>query len=57
MTFDAEKFGADFHDVIDVRLVPDKTSGVAATVFLKTETENIHSFDRIMSLDMREYMK
>lgn len=55
--FDAEKFSADFHDVIDVRLVPDKTSGVAATVFLKTETENIQSFDRIMSLDMREYMK
>lgn len=55
--FNAEKFSADFHDVIDVRLVPDKTSGVAATVFLKTETENIQSFDRIMSLDMREYMK
>lgn len=55
--FDAEKFSADFHDVIDVRLVPDKTSGVAATVFLKIETENLQAFDRIMSLDMREYMK
>ena len=54
--FNAEKFSADFHDVIDVRLVPDKTSGVAATVFLKIETENIQAFDRIMSLDMREYM-
>ena len=57
MAFDAEKFSADFHDVIDVRLVPDKTSGVAATVFLKTDTKDILSFDRIMSLDMREYMK
>lgn len=55
--FNAEKFSADFHDVIDVRLVPDKTSGVAATVFLKIETENLQAFDRIMSLDMREYMK
>jgi hypothetical protein len=55
--FDAEKFSADFHDVIDVRLVPDKTSGVAATVFLKIETEQLQAFDRIMSLDMREYMK
>lgn len=55
--FDAEKFSNDFYDVIDVRLVPDKTSGVAATVFLKTETKDILSFDRIMSLDMREYMK
>lgn len=55
--FNAEKFSADFHDVIDVRLVPDKTSGVVATVFLKMETENIQAFDRIMSLDMREYMK
>jgi hypothetical protein len=55
--FDAEKFSADFHDVIDVRLVPDKTSGVAATFFLKIETEQLQAFDRIMSLDMREYMK
>lgn len=57
MTFDASKFSADYHDVIDVRLVPDKTSGVAATVFLKTETANESALDGIMSLDMREYMK
>ena len=56
-TFDEEKFSADFPGVIDVRRVPDKSSGVAATVFLKTETENLQAFDRIMSLDMREYMK
>lgn len=55
-TFNAEKFSTDFHDVINVRLVPDKSSGVAATVFLKIETENLQAFDRIMSLDMREYM-
>lgn len=55
--FDDEKFSADFPYVIDVRLVPDKTSGVAATVFLRTETANEAAFDRIMSLDMREYMK
>ena len=56
-TFDAEKFSADFPGVIDVRLVPDKSSGVAATVFLRTETANEAAFDRIMSLDMREYMR
>lgn len=56
-TFDAEKFRTDFHDVIDVRLVPDKTSGVAATVFLRTETANEGAFDPIMGLDMREYMR
>ena len=55
-TFNEEKFRADFRGVIDVRRVPDRTSGVAATVFLKTETENIHDLDRIMSLDMREYV-
>ena len=55
--FDEAKFRADFHDVIDVRLVPDKTSGVAATVFLRIETANESAFDRIMSLDMREYMR
>ena len=55
--FDDEKFSADFPGVIDVRLVPDKTSGVAATVFLKVETANVQAFDRIMSLDMHEYMK
>lgn len=55
--FDAEKFSADFPGVIDVRLVPDKSSGVAATVFLRTETATEHLFDRIMSLDMREYMR
>lgn len=55
--FDDEKFSADFPYVIDVRLVPDKTSGVAATVFLRTETANEAAFDRIMSLDMREYMR
>lgn len=55
--FDDAKFSADFPYVIDVRLVPDKTSGVAATVFLRTETVNEAAFDRIMSLDMREYMR
>lgn len=57
MTFDESKFSADFHEVIDVRLVPDKTSGVAATVFLRIETENEGQFDGIMTLDMREYMR
>lgn len=56
-TFDEKKFSADFPGVIDVRRVPDKSSGVAATVFLKTETKNLQAFDRIMSLDMHEYMK
>ena len=56
-SFDEAKFRADYHDVIDVRLVPDKTSGVAATVFLRIETENENHFDGIMSLDMREYMR
>ncbi len=56
-TFDEEKFRADFPGVIDVRLVPDKTSGVAATVFLCTETANEAAFDPIMGLDMREYMR
>lgn len=56
-TFDADKFSADFPGVIDVRRVPDKSSGVAATVFLRVETANEHLFDRIMSLDMREYLK
>ena len=55
--FDDEKFSADFPGVIDVRRVPDKSSGVAATVFLKVETKNVQAFDRIMSLDMREYKK
>ena len=55
--FDDEKFSADFPGVIDVRLVPDKSSGVAATVFLRTVTANESAFDRIMSLDMREYMR
>ena len=54
---DEEKFRADFPGVIDVRLVPDKTSGVAATVFLCTETANETAFDPIMGLDMREYMR
>ena len=55
--FDEEKFRADFPGVIDVRLVPDKSSGVAATVFLCTETANEGAFDPIMGLDMREYMR
>ena len=55
--FDEEKFGADFPGVIDVRRVTDKTSEVAATVFLKVETDKVQAFDRIMSLDMHEYMK
>ena len=56
-TFNEEKFRADFPYVIDVRLVPDKSSGVAATVFLCTETANEAAFDPIMGLDMREYMR
>jgi hypothetical protein len=57
MAFNDAKFSADFPGVIDVRRVPDKSSGVAATVFLRTETANEQLFDRIMSLDMREYMQ
>ena len=56
-TFDQEKFRADFKDVIDIRRVTDPSAGVAATVFLRTETKNILDLDRIMSLDMREYVK
>jgi hypothetical protein len=55
-TFDEAKFRADFPGVIDVRRVPDRTSGVAATVFLRTETANIDKFDKIMSLDMHNYV-
>ena len=55
--FDEAKFRADYREVIDVRLVPDKSSGVAATVFLRIETENERQFDGIMSLDMRDYMR
>lgn len=55
-SFNEEKFRADFQGVLDVRRVPDRSAGVAATVFVRTETANILDFDRIMSLDMREYM-
>lgn len=55
-TFNEEKFRADFHGVLDVRRVPDRSAGVAATVFVRTETANILDLDRIMSLDMREYV-
>ncbi|MBO4655509.1 MAG: ATP-grasp domain-containing protein [Bacteroidales bacterium] len=55
-TFNEEKFRADFQDVLDVRRVPDRSAGVAATVFVRTETANILDLDRIMSLDMREYV-
>ena len=54
--FNEEKFRADFQDVLDVRRVPDRSAGVAATVFVRTETANILDLDRIMSLDMREYV-
>lgn len=56
-SFDEDKFRKDFPSVIDVRRVPDRMSGVAATVFLRTETENAHKLDRIMSLDMSDYVK
>ena len=55
-TFNEAKFRADFQDVLDVRRVPDRFAGVAATVFVRTETANILDLDRIMSLDMREYV-
>ena len=55
-TFNEAKFRADFQDVLDVRRVPDRSAGVAATVFVRTETANILDLDRIMSLDMREYV-
>ena len=55
-TFNEAKFRADFQGVLDVRRVPDRSAGVAATVFVRTETANILDLDRIMSLDMREYV-
>jgi len=55
-SFNEEKFRADFQGVLDVRRVPDRSAGVAATVFVRTETANILDLDRIMSLDMREYV-
>lgn len=54
--FNEEKFRADFPGVIDVRRVPDRSSGVAATVFLKIETKNLLDLDLIMSLDMHTYV-
>lgn len=54
--FNEEKFRADFPGVIDVRRVPDRSSGVAATVFLKIETKNLLDLDPIMSLDMHTYV-
>lgn len=55
--FNEEKFRKDFHGVIDVRRVPDRSSGVAATVFLEIETADILDLDPIMSLDMHNYVQ
>ena len=54
--FNDEKFRADFPGVIDVRSGADRSSGVAATVFLEIETKNLPDLDPIMSLDMHEYV-
>ena len=55
--FNDEKFRADFPGVIDVRCGADRSSGVAATVFLEIETKNLPDLDPIMSLDMHEYVQ
>ena len=54
--FNDEKFRADFPGVIDVRCGADRSSGVAATVFLEIETKNLPDLDPIMSLDMHDYV-
>ncbi|MBP5710404.1 MAG: ATP-grasp domain-containing protein [Bacteroidales bacterium] len=56
LKFNEEKFRKDFSGVIDVRHIPNPEAGVAATVFLKTDSTTEHQLDEIMRLDMRKYM-
>ena len=56
LKFNEEKFRKEFSGVLNVRRIPNPESGVAATVFLESDSTTEHELDQIMRLDMREYM-
>ncbi len=55
--FNKEKFKADFSDVLEIREVKNANVGVAATAFTRTDTAHLDELDRLLHLDMREYMR
>ena len=55
--FNAQKFRTDFSDVLEIREVKGVEVGVAATAFTRTDTAHLDELDRLLHLDMREYMR
>ncbi len=55
--FDSAKFKASFSDVLEIREVKEATVGVAATAFTRTDKAHEAELDRILTLDMMEFMK
>ena len=55
--FDSAKFKASFSDVLEIREVKEAAVGVAATVFTRTDKAHEAELDRILTLDMMEFMK
>lgn len=55
MAFDMGKFRADFMHVLELRPVAAKV-GVAATAFIRTDKAHEYEFDKVLHLDMHDYM-
>ena len=55
--FDSAKFKASFSDVLEIREVKEASVGVAATAFTRTDKAHEAELDRILTLDMMEFMK
>lgn len=55
--FDSAKFKASFSDVLEIREVKEAAVGVAATAFTRTDKAHEAELDRILTLDMMEFMK
>ncbi len=54
--FDESRFRRDFSDVLEIRKVSDPAVGVAATAFIRTDPAHEEEFERILHLDMHNYM-
>ena len=54
--FNANKFEADFYDVLEIREVKGVEVGVAATAFTRTDKAHEAELETLLRMDMRDYM-
>lgn len=56
MIFNEKKFRDEFMDVLELRPINDSNVSAAASAFIRTDKAHEAEFERILTLDMRDFM-